>query len=154
MNKAPEYRVGIGASSILMIFIILSLTTLGVLSFASGRADLTLTTRRTEQVTAYHTATAQAQRLLSQIDAALLQARENPDTYDDSVKNLASLDETISIKRNGTIQLDIPVSDAQKLQVTLTANALEDAQRYTLTGHVLINIETWTPDNSIILPTS
>ena len=50
MNKAPEDRVGIGASSIIMIFIVLSLTTLGVRSFASARSDLILTQRRQAQV--------------------------------------------------------------------------------------------------------
>lgn len=146
-----EYRVGVGASSILMIFIILCLTTLGVLSFASARANLQLTTRRQTQVQAYYATQAEAQRLLARIDEALLAARAEPNTYDEQVKSLAALDERIAVKNNGTVELTLPVGQTQELHLTLAIGGAEDATRYTVMTHYLINIEEWEPDTSLEL---
>lgn len=154
MNKGAEYRVGIGASSILMIFIILSLTTLGVLSFASARADLALTARKQKQIEAYYTTTAEAQALIAQIDEALLKAQADPETYDTEVRALRSMDDRISVGMDMTISLALPVGDTQQLRVKLQPNGAEDAERYTVMAHYLVNVENWQPDNSITLKTS
>ena len=47
---------GMGASSILMIFVVLALTTFGILSFLSARADLRLTERAADHTVAYYKA--------------------------------------------------------------------------------------------------
>lgn len=153
MNKSAEYRVGIGASSILMIFIVLCLTTLGVLSFASARANLTLTQRRLEQVEAYYEGVAQAQTLLAQIDAALLAASEDADTYFEQVKALGDIDPRIRAVDAQKVTYTLPVGDAQSLQVELAIHAPGEAQRYTMTKHQLAYTGEWEPDTSIKLKT-
>lgn len=151
MNKTPEYRVGIGASSILMIFIVLSLTTLGVLSFASARANLALTTRRTAQVEAYYEAAAQAQTILSEVDAALLTAQADPETYDLQVRALRESDSRLSVDAKGVISFALPVGDTQELRVQVQANGAEAFPRYTLLSHYLMSTVDWEPDNSLTL---
>ena len=42
MKLKQEYRIGIGTSTMLLIFVIISFVTLGVLSFLSARADQAL----------------------------------------------------------------------------------------------------------------
>lgn len=152
MQQRQDYRVGVGASSILMIFIILCLTTLGVLSFASARANLQLTNRRQVQVEAYYAAEAEAQRLLAQVDAALLKARGTPDVpQEDAVKALAALDERITVARDLTVHITIHASESQDLCLTLRVNDVDVPARYTLIEHYLINIEEWEPDNTLDL---
>lgn len=153
MNKAPEYRVGIGASSILMIFIILCLTTLGVLSFASARANLTLTQRRQAQVEAYYEAAAEAQQMIAFIDVELLKAQRDAENYDTYLVALPKLDDRLAVTEDGHISFSLPVGDRQKLEVELSANGAESPQRYTLLTHQTVNVADWKPDNSLTLMT-
>lgn len=142
-----EYRVGVGASSILMIFVVLSLTTLGVLSFASARANLTMATRRTAQVEAYYAAAAEAQCVLAEIDTALLAAQAEPETYYESV--LALSDDRLAVSDDLTITFSLPVSATQKLEVIVRAEGPEAGERYALLAHRLVSIAAWEPDTLI-----
>ena len=144
MNKKQEYRMCVGASSILMIFVILSLTTLGVLAFASGRADLSLTARRQAQVEVYYGAAAEAQRVIARIDEALLKARAHPVTYEAQVRALA--DDTVSVSDDRMIAFVVPVGQTQQIEVALRATDLDSDRRYTLLRHALVNISDWTPE--------
>ena len=66
---------GMGASSILMIFVVLALTTFGILSFLSARADLRLTERAADHTVAYYKADRAVEDTLAAIDDALVKAR-------------------------------------------------------------------------------
>lgn len=66
---------GVGASSILLIIVVLSLTTFGVLTLVSARNDRTLTARAVETAAAYYAADKAAQTQLMEIDMALLSGR-------------------------------------------------------------------------------
>lgn len=151
MNTNPEYRVGVGASSILMIFIVLSLTTLGVLSFASARADLALSDRRQAQVEAYYAAEADAQALIAQIDEALYTAVQTPETYEASVRALESLDSAITVEEDLSIVLALPVGASQLLTIRLVPGGAEGTARYIMDEHYLLNIEEWEPDTTMNL---
>lgn len=155
MNRsAPEYRVGIGASSILMIFIVLSLTTLGVLSFASARADLVLTQRRTAQMQAYYGADARAQALLARIDEALLAADADPELRGEQVRALAQLDSAIVVNARGTaVSFVLPVSETQSLEVKLALHDAGAPTRYSIDRYQLIYTGEWEADDTIVLMT-
>lgn len=153
MNKAPEYRVGIGASSIIMIFIVLSLTTLGVLSFASARSDLILTERRQSQVESYYNSVSLAQQMIAQIDSALLKAAATPETFEEAVGAIGEIDSLITVD-GMQISFQLPVGETQSLAITLDVHAPGgDAGRYSLSKHQLIYSADWEADNSIHLLT-
>ncbi|MCL1963765.1 MAG: hypothetical protein FWF69_01720 [Firmicutes bacterium] len=143
MTGKQEYRMGVGASSILMIFVVLSLTTLGMLAFASGRADLTLTERRQAQVEAYYNAAARAERIVAAIDEALLSVRRDPEACAARVKALA--DWAIDVSDDWVISFTVPVSQSQRIEVALRAAEADAASRYTVERHRLVNIAEWKP---------
>ncbi len=145
-NQQQEYRMGVGASSVLMIFVLLSLTTLSVLSFASARADLTLTQRRQIQVEAYYTAAAEAQRILASLDEKLLAAPKDADDYKDYVRDLE--DDLIYVSRNLTISFTVPISESQELDVSIRALGPDSEKRYEMVHHRVINILEWVPDDT------
>lgn len=151
MNKKAEYRVGIGASSILMIFIILSLTTLGVLSFASARADLTLTQRRQAQVEAYYAALAQTDQLMGEMDEVLLAAQASPDGYEASVHGLSALSPLITVADDLRITIALAVGDAQVLETVLYPEGADASIRFTVASQQLMNVEEWEPDLTVDL---
>ena len=69
-----EYRVGIGASTMLTIFVVLCVTTLALLALSGARGDAALTGRAVEMTTDYYRASDQAQRILARLDAAVKEA--------------------------------------------------------------------------------
>lgn len=73
MRQKTEYRVGVGASSILMILVVLSLTALSLLSLSSARNNQALSDRNLSMTVQYYEAAASAQRKLAAMDAVLVQ---------------------------------------------------------------------------------
>lgn len=77
MRRKGNFHLGVGASSILMIFVVLCLTTFGILSYVTANADNKISTKNAETVENYYAATAIAEQKLQKIDEALLSARED-----------------------------------------------------------------------------
>ena len=144
MTGRQEYRMGVGAASILMIFMVLSLTTLGVLAYASAHADLALTQRRQAQVEAYYAAVAEGQRKIARIDGALLAAREDLERYEVQVRALG--DDSIRVSRDMTLSFTIPVGESQQLEIALRAMDPDNVERYVVTRHCLVNVAEWRPE--------
>lgn len=85
MKRRPGWM---GASSILMIFVVLALTTFGMLSLLSSRADLRLTQKAAAHTTAYYKAEDTVEKTLAAIDNLLVTARR----------------ETVALSRTGRLQ--------------------------------------------------
>ncbi len=77
MRRKENFHLGVGASSILMIFVVLCLTTFGILSYVTANADNKISTKNAETVENYYAATAITEQKLQKIDEALLSARED-----------------------------------------------------------------------------
>jgi len=69
MDKKLKMSVGIGGPSIIMIFVVLSLTTLSALSLMTANSDWKLTKRTAQSVTDYYSADNQAEEILASTDA-------------------------------------------------------------------------------------
>lgn len=70
MKQRPEYRVGMGASSIMMILVTLALAALSLLSFYVARSNAALSQRNRDMVVSYYNAAAEVQRTLAELDEA------------------------------------------------------------------------------------
>lgn len=79
--KPRSSRMGVGASSVLLILVVLSLTLFAVLSLVQARSDAALTDRTALSVNAYYDADARAQQVLALIDDALLSGK-SPETIE------------------------------------------------------------------------
>ena len=86
MSQHPT-RMGVGASSILFILVVLSLTLFAVLSFVQARSDAALTNRTAQSVEAYYDADARAQRMLASIDDALRSGGQPTDVEGVSIQS-------------------------------------------------------------------
>lgn len=75
MNKKGSFHFSVGASSILMIFVVLCLTTFGILSYVTANADSKLSTKNSETVENYYKGIAAGEKMLKQIDEALSSAK-------------------------------------------------------------------------------
>lgn len=138
-----KYPIGSGFSSILMIFVVLCLTTFGVLSYSSSRADYNLTQKNVEYITAYYEVDGKAQELLSEIDSILIESRKEftqEKSYEDIVtENLKSslIAEQLkfeTIEENGIerikLSYDVPTQQKQSLKVSLSLLPVTEEKRY------------------------
>ncbi|QOX63388.1 hypothetical protein FRZ06_08495 [Anoxybacterium hadale] len=81
MEKRFKMGVGLGGPSIIMIFVVLSLTTLGALALMTAHADWNLTKRTADSVTAYYSADSKAEELLAETDFDLKSGLPVKDTF-------------------------------------------------------------------------
>ena len=119
MDKKLKMGVGIGGPSIIMIFVVLCLATLGALSLMTANADWKLTQKAADAVTSYYSADNEAEEILASADA--------------------------SLKTGHQIDADsftIPVSDTQNLIMELRSSGTH----YTILSRKLVPKTQWDYD--------
>lgn len=119
MNRIFKMSVGIGGPSIIMIFVILCLTTLGSLSLVTANADWKLTKKSADALTAYYKADSQAEEIIAAADADLKAGHQLEATT-----------------------FTIPVSDKQKLMLELA----QEGSTYKILSQKLTAVEQWNYD--------
>lgn len=81
--RKREYRIGPGAASLLLVVVVVSLSVLGLLALINARGDHKLTQRNIEFAASEYAASADAQRMLAQLDGVLAAcAKEAQDMQD------------------------------------------------------------------------
>jgi hypothetical protein len=90
MESKNRIPFSVGGSSILMIFVVLCLTTFGILSYVTANADCKISIKNADTVKNYYEAGASVQTRLEQIDGALLLAKSDAKQAVDS-QSLAGL---------------------------------------------------------------
>ena len=125
-----------GASSVLMIFVVLCLTAFGVLSLVSARADLRLTRRAVQAAEEYYAADAGTDALLGAVDNALAAARKETasgedawDRYLDRVAEAVAGIEGASMQGD-SILLTASAGEQREIQTKLELLPLESPDRY------------------------
>lgn len=109
MHKQRNFQLNIGSSSILLIFVVLSLIAFAVLSFVSANADYKLSNKVLLRTTSYYQACNQAEASLSNIDATLHSIYLNASDTDDYYYQAGGK----------TLSYTYPLSDIQTLSIEL-----------------------------------
>ena len=109
-EKAPAPFFNIGASSLLVIFLILCLVTFAILTLTSAKSDADFAEKLAHHKTNYYAACNTAESTLDEIDAVLADAWQRSDT--DTGKNSTSSDSSQSDSTsNDSSQPDLTSSD-------------------------------------------
>ncbi len=142
-DKQQSSFVNIGSSSLLIIFLILSLITFAILSLSGAKSDYSFSQRLANHKTAYYEASNRAERILGQIDEALA-ANETLD---------GQQLEGIAIQaQEGIITFSVPMEENQALLVELEVNDYtKDETYYTIKTWQIISTKAWESDQSIQL---
>lgn len=112
MKLKQDYRIGIGASSILLILVVLALAALSLLSLGSAKNNAALTERNLNMTLSYYQAAAKAQRTLAMMDSLV---------SDRSVQNLTAEEWTTLFSAHGLN--GITVSDGMAFSFSIDAGA-------------------------------
>lgn len=156
------FPVGLGIPTILMIFIVLCLTTLGVLSLTSANSDSKLTDKTEAALLADYQAERIAEQMLSEIDGCLLQAANDTAVWqqtgvcsklpvDVSARAKSAQDIYTALVRTGlpdmvsleqdTVAFSVPLSDGRSLQVSVLLKNYQESKRYEITRYRLVTPE-------------
>ena len=117
-EKAPAPFFNIGASSLLVIFLILCLVTFAILTLASAKSDADFAEKLADRKTAYYEACNTAENILDEIDAVLADAW----TGNDNAKILAEIENQLTA-----------LSDREQLQLSMDFTQDEPTVSYTIT---------------------
>ncbi len=111
-GKTNHVNLNLGTSSLLLIFVVLSLVSFAVLSLSSALSDKKLTDKTVEKNVSYYEACNEAYEKLADLDKKLI------DIYK------TSTDEASYIKACEDLDLEmiIPVTEYQGLEVKVTPN--------------------------------
>ena len=125
MKNKFKMSIGIGGPTIVMIFVVISLTTLGTLSLVTANSDLKLAEKTYESATNFYTADSKCEEQLANVDSVLNKTRlasPSGNYLDISAVELSKLD-GIKIVRNPdrTISANwvVPINTRQNLSVKL-----------------------------------
>jgi len=162
-----EYRVGVGASSIMMILVVLAMTALSLLSFSSAQRAEVMGKRSMMMTTAYYEAAAMAQQKLAVMDDILVEAGrgrmtggtpdagEEASVGDRSQGTGASLAQFLSeafanrgltdialAEEDGEVEFSFS-TDAELGRVVLVRGIinLDENPRYRITAHELVSLQ-------------
>lgn len=127
-RNRPGHRIGPGASTVLMILLVLCLTMLGALSLAAARNDLAITRRALVAERAYHSAQAEAAAQLAGLDARIADLRASSGdeaAFRSALEALEGYDAA-----TGEIDLRLPVDDHRTLWLTLRVLPLDAARPF------------------------
>lgn len=161
MREKQEFHIGVGVPSILMIFVVLCLTTFGVLSYSSAKADSSLTEKNGEHIKNYYAADAKAQTILSEIDEILYEAKtaaKDQHVYEETVTSLLmSMDTPVAVGEGVedyplTVSYEVALENGQTLEVELGLLPFNIVKRYEVLSYCInqsksaaIEIEEETP---------
>lgn len=154
VNKKTA-SLSVGASSLLMFFVILTLTTFAALSLASANADASLSSRAVQASHRYYEADSRAEEILASIDAALIQARENSvnQPYNERCMALVNtIDDVEASVENGILitRYSVLMPNDQELFVLLHINDEASSERYTIKTWKVINTEDWDMEGNFL----
>ena len=135
MSKKQNMGLGVGGSSLLMVFIIVCLTTFATLSLVSANADDKLSVKTAQAVSAYYAADGRAVERLYQIDQLLLQGQAEQIAAQGLAKQTAD-----------GYTFDEALSDRQTLKVSL---AVQNGQ-CVITAWRVENTREWSGDSQLL----
>ena len=123
MNKDKRMGFGTGVVSILFIFVLLCLVSLGALSLLNAGLDYRFSEKRASRTAAYYEAGNQAQELLKKLDQMLDKNYKNSSNKKEWQK-LCRLDtdksgSSFRFSGSDTISFEVPINDTQNLAVAV-----------------------------------
>ena len=145
MNRPrQEYRVGIGASSMLTIFVALCMATLALLALSGARGDAALTSRAVLMTGGYYEASDLAQRALARVDGAVRDAAASAAgqrEFEDALSKL-SVEGVSLVYGEGILSFDVDAGGGRKLSVAVRPRQTGECCQ--IVRYRLVGGELWT----------
>lgn len=160
MKRRSHPVISTGFSSILVVFIIISLVTFAMLSLVTANSDKKLSAQITASTDDYYAASNKAEEILSEIDSVLYRcfssssdSREYFDSVKQEFEQNESTIETIYDENDtlSSLSYTVPISEAQSLYVIIDIlyPASQGDACYTPSSWQIVESSEWEPDTSL-----
>lgn len=116
MDKRIKMSMGVGASSLIMIFVILAAVTLATLALGTAHADYKLAQKSADAAKQFYEADSKAEKVLADISQILSTAKK--EVWQKELSKIPEL-KVIDEKGNLDISYQVPVNAKQTLNVVL-----------------------------------
>ena len=146
-GKSSRNKVRIGASSLILIYIVLCMATFGLLSLSSAQGDLKLARRNADAVKGYYEADNKGQQWLKGVDEVL---KEEMGRGQDSTQCSLEIKDRLGDlydRETGLISTDIPMDRGRSLRIELVLMCGE--KRYEVKSWYVYNSEEYEIDTSM-----
>ncbi|MCC8025421.1 MAG: hypothetical protein LIP16_09000 [Clostridium sp.] len=146
-EESGRNKVNIGASSLILIFIVLCLAVFGLLSLSNARGDMALAERNVQAVTGYYEADNKGQQWLREIDRILMEEMAASGDSGQCSLNIKDRLGDIYDRERGIIATDIPMDRGQSLHIELMLVC--GKYRYEVKSWYVYNSEEYEIDDSM-----
>jgi hypothetical protein len=137
MRRKAEYRIGVGASSILMILVALALAALALLSLYAAKNNAALCRRNVEMAEAYYRAASDTQYIVAAIAESLTPEALSRQT---ALRSFVTYRDNrrvwVDLRSNRTFAFEVDAGADRTLQ---TEGVVEADSTVTLTRHTLVS---------------
>lgn len=141
-HKNNRVNLNLGSSSLLLIFVVLSLVSFAVLSLSTALSDKNMTEKNLTRNIAYYEACSNAQSMLKEIDDVFFDiyshSSDSSEYTDSCLTSSFSFDTTIISfdDKPSALSFTLPVGDYQSLYVVVTPT-------YASSNGKLYSIDSW-----------
>lgn len=154
MEKSRKPILGVGTSSILLIFVLLCMITFAVLSLVSARSDYRLSQKNAEHIQDYYQAENKANEILLTIDQCLEEQYTlygNTEEYLQHVKSALEDTEAVTFTSEQELEFHVPAGTKQELYAALLLpqEPKEGDSYYQIKSWKIINTETWQQEETL-----
>lgn len=146
-EKSSRNKVSIGASSLILIFIVLCMATFGLLSLSSAQGDLKLARRNADAVKGYYEADNEGQQWLKDVDGVLMEEMGKGQNSDQCSLEIKDRLGDLYDRETGLISTDIPMDRGRSLRIELVLMCGE--KRYEVKSWYVYNSEEYEIDTSM-----
>lgn len=135
-------KIHTGISSIIMLLVTLCLTTFGLLSYSTAKADLNLTKKTAEHTYNYYNADLESEKNISKINSEILSSLQQNNTLESNLLNLQKEIEGLNYEflddGSFTVKFITPVDETQNLETIINFNLLDSSKNnIKITKHIL-----------------
>lgn len=135
MKHKFQFKISTGITSILMIFVVLSLTAFGVLSYTSADADLKLSRKNSQNIEKFYEADSSCQRAIAMLDGIM--NKENEVIIENVCRELEKeIDSCTYSEEQKELVLIKNLNEKQSLEVVI--EILQGEKKYNITGYKLV----------------
>lgn len=154
--ETRKINAGIGLPSVLMIFVVVCLTVIGVLSLKTVNNDKILTDKNLENFTQIYTAQAKSQNILSQADtviaSAILSTKnqsdvERTESFHQAILKGAEGTQIYCVKENNEFFLEWKVQVNENQQLITRIKPLINGKRYIIVSNTYVPSKEWEGDD-------
>lgn len=140
MRQKAEYRIGVGASSILMILVTLALAALALLSLYAAKSNAALCKRNVEMTVQYYHAADDTQHILAAIDESQTpEAIAKREAIESFVCHWTGEVVPVSVQEGGTFAFSVGAGAGRTLA---TEGVIRADGSVSLTRHTLVSAPT------------